>query len=622
SVTLQGSYIRGSYYQYVDDRIRQFWFYDSEVNIMALEDWPVYFYEDNMDCGEWLGWSDGVTDIERAITITSDTVITSRFDVPTYQVNISAGEGGQLTNNDAEPIGNIEVSVIDCNSNGEWTGSICATPNDGYYFIGWSDGVSDPCRDILLNSDTTIVASFAQKFPVTVVVGVHSNSTGMGAADGSGNYMTGDVITITATPNSGYHFVEWSDGNGYATRDIYLSSDTTLYARFAAGDFGGKCGANLYWSWYEGELIITGTGAMDLYHYPTWKLYSDMQITSLSLPEGITTISAEAFYEQPLTTVILPASVEWVGRQAFANNDKLLHFEYQGNNIKVGDYNRPLSGCRNLQYFRGNIDLGGYYYADTLIISNGLAGEGLESIQYIDLTNADNTSTEGFFYTIVDGVEGIPATRTLYLPTVLTEIMDLAFVDLRYLKEITIPAGVTYIGAGAFEDCRSMTSVTFAGNNVRTIGDWAFYNCHSLRNLTLPEGVEEVGLAAFFDCTYLNELTIPSTMNKIADNGFAGCRKLSTMYVNALVPPTIEAKTFEDVDRATPVFVPRGTMELYQADQYWSEFFNMAEYDAPTGNLNVSTDNDTNALRKVVRDGQVLILRGDKPYTILGETIQ
>ena len=154
-----------------------------------------------------------------------------------------------------------------------------------------------------------------------------------------------------------------------------------------------------------------------------------------------------------------------------------------------------------------------------------------------------------------------------------------------------------------------------------TIGDWAFYNCHSLRSLTLPEGVEEIGRAAFFDCTYLNELTLPSTMKKIADNGFAGCEKLGTMYVNALVPPTIEAKTFEDVDRATPVFVPKGTIARYQADEYWSEFFNMAEYEAPTGNLNTAADNDANTLRKILRDGQVLILRGDKTYTILGEAL-
>ena len=47
----------------------------------------------------------------------------------------------------------------------------------------------------------------------------------------------------------------------------------------------------------------------------------------------------------------------------------------------------------------------------------------------------------------------------------------------------------------------------------------------------------------------------------------------------------------------------------------------MAEYEAPTGNLSTSADDDSNALRKVLRNGQVLILRGDKTYTILGEAL-
>ncbi|MGM9809538.1 MAG: leucine-rich repeat protein [Paludibacteraceae bacterium] len=609
-VELKGYSLDGSY-QHVNDEgtdIDEEWFRGNKT-ISVLDGLQVTISESG-SCGNWLGWSDGnMEKSNRVITITSDTVIESLFDAESYNVSITAGWGGYLDD------GNFEGKIYECDNYIRRE----AYPNDGYYFVGWSNGETDTYLRLNVYSDTTVVARFAEIVPATVVAAPTAACASMGTVTGGGAYNTGDYVTITAVPNEGYHFVEWSDGNGIPERTFRLISDTTLYATFAAGDFGGKCGKNLFWNWYNGRLVITGTGAMDLKNYPAWKLYSDMQITSLSLPEGITTISAEAFYRQPLTTVILPASVEWVGSDAFANNDKLLHFEYQGNNIKAEG--SSLYGCRNLQYFRGNIDLGGYHYVDTLIISNGRAGEGLEGIRYIDLTNADNTSTEGFFFTAYHEGEGIPATRTLYLPTVLTEIMDLAFVDLRYLKEITIPAGVTYIGAGAFEDCRSIESVVFAGNNVKTIGDWAFYNCHNLRNITLPEGVEELGTAAFYECTHLNELTIPSTMKKIADNGFAGCERMQTMYVNALVPPTIEAKTFEDVDRATPVFVPRGTMERYQADQYWSEFFNMAEYDAPTGNLNAST-NEANGLRKVVRDGQVLIIRGDEVYTVLGEKIQ
>ena len=622
SVTLRGNSIRG-YYQYIDDLgdISGSWFgYDSEINIAVPEGLSVYFYEDNMNCGTWLGWSDGVTDNERTITITCDTVITSRFDVPTYQVNISAAEHGSLTQYE-EPIGNIETTMTDCDSDGEWI-HICAVPEDGYYFTGWSDGYAYACRSIKVLSDTTLVAHFAKKQQVQVLVGVESACKNMGTVSGSGIFYQGDVVTITATPNSGYHFVEWSDGNSIANREIYLTSDTTLFATFAAGDMGGKCGDNLYWTWDKGALTITGSGDMDLQNHPAWWQYEEIQITSVSMPEGMTSIYAWAFYEQPITTILIPASVEEVGDRAFADNNRLTHFEYLGNNIHWGIENsyweyRPLYGCYNLQYFRGNLELGGDYCTmiDTVIISNGQALDDWYDAVYVDNTNASDSIIRGEY-------DYVNAVRTLYLPAGLVEIGDYALHNARFLGGITIPAGVTRIGISAFEDCRSMDSVVFAGNNVEEIGDWAFYNCHSLRSLTLPEGVEEIGRAAFFDCTYLNELTIPSTMKKIADNGFAGCEKMQTMYVNALVPPTIEAKTFEDVNRATPVFVPKGTLERYQADEYWSEFFNMAEYEAPTGNLNTAADDDANGLRKVVRDGQVLIIRGDKTYTILGETIQ
>ena len=622
SVTLRGNRIRG-YYQYNNDwgDISESWFgYDSEVNISVHEGLSVYFYENNMSCGTWLGWSDGVTDYERTITITSDTVITSLFDVPTYQVNISATANGSLIYY-GEPIDGIETTMTDCDGNGEWIDEICAVPDEGYYFTGWSDGNSDQCRDIYITSDTTIVANFAEKQQVQVLVGVESACKNMGTVSGSGIFHQYDVVTITATPNSGYHFVEWSDGNSHANREIYLTSDTTLFATFAAGDMGGKCGEDLYWTWEDGALTITGTGDMDLDTHPAWWQYENLQITSVNMPEGMTSIYAYAFYEQPITTILVPASVERIGERALADNYQLTHFEYLGNDIQWETenwdwYYKPLYGCYNMQYFRGNVELGtgSSDVIDTVIISNGEAWDSWYSATYVDNTNATDEIIEGEY-------DYVNVVQTLYLPADLVEIGDYALLNARFLGGITIPEGVTRIGISAFEDCRSMDSVVFAGNNVQEIGAWAFYNCHSLRNLTLPEGVEEIGRAAFFDCVYLTELTIPSTMKKIADNGFAACRKLSTMYVNALVPPTIEAKTFEDVDRATPVFVPRGTMELYQADQYWSEFFNMTEYDAPTGNLTPAA-NETNALRKVVRDGQVLILRGDKTYTVLGETIQ
>ena len=630
SVTLRGNSIEG-YYQYIDNKgnIDYSWFgYDSEIiNITVREGLSVYFSEKNMNCGTWLGWSDGVTDNERTITITSDTVITSLFDITTYQVNIYAAEHGSLTQY-GEPIGNIVTTMTDCDSDGEWINNICAVPDDGYYFTGWSDGNADACRSIKVVSDTTLVAHFAEKQQVQVLVGVEPACKNMGTVSGSGIFYQGDVVTITAIPNSGYHFVEWSDGNSHATRDILLTSDTTLFATFSAGDFGGKCGDNLYWTWDNGALTITGSGDMDLFTYPAWWQYP-IDIQSVSFPEAMTSISAYAFYgynsyavyQAPysLKEAIIPANVTYIGYASFAECPQLTKWQYNGTQLEVqyAEGYDVFNGDAALTFLQAPAELVEYRNnswsnLDTLIVISGEIGEVPSNVRYLDLRNATNSTLR------LNGRENL---TTLYLPNGYTEIADKALLGCKHLGGITIPADVTRIGESAFEDCRSMDSVVFAGNKVETIGDWAFYNCHSLRSLTLPEGIEEIGRAAFFDCTYLNELTLPSTMKKIADNGFAGCEKLGTMYVNDLVPPTIEAKTLEDVDRATPVFVPKGTIARYQADQYWSEFFNMAEYEAPTGNLSTSAEDNTNALRKVLRNGQVLILRGDKTYTILGEAL-
>lgn len=53
-----------------------------------------------------------------------------------------------------------------------------------------------------------------------------------GTVTGGGDYETGTTATIKATPNTGYKFVKWSDGNTNATRTVTVTADTTLTAVF------------------------------------------------------------------------------------------------------------------------------------------------------------------------------------------------------------------------------------------------------------------------------------------------------------------------------------------------------------------------------------------------------
>ena len=58
----------------------------------------------------------------------------------------------------------------------------------------------------------------------------------IGTVDGYGFYAKGTKVTVTATPDEGYVFAGWNDGDKNAKREITLTEDTRLDAYFAESD--------------------------------------------------------------------------------------------------------------------------------------------------------------------------------------------------------------------------------------------------------------------------------------------------------------------------------------------------------------------------------------------------
>ena len=61
---------------------------------------------------------------------------------------------------------------------------------------------------------------------------VNLTSNGNGSVSGGGSYDSGSVVSITATPDSGYRFKQWSDGNTDNPRSITVNGDISLSATF------------------------------------------------------------------------------------------------------------------------------------------------------------------------------------------------------------------------------------------------------------------------------------------------------------------------------------------------------------------------------------------------------
>ena len=93
----------------------------------------------------------------------------------------------------------------------------------------------------------------------------------------------------------------------------------------------------------------------------------------------------------------------------------------------------------------------------------------------------------------------IPETVTYESKTYpVTQIKSQAFKS-SSVTSVTIPNGVTYIGAYAFDFCKDLTSVTIP-NSVTSIGNAAFYGCSGLTSVTIPNSVTSIGGAAFYGC--------------------------------------------------------------------------------------------------------------------------
>ena len=157
------------------------------------------------------------------------------------------------------------------------------------------------------------------------------------------------------------------------------------------------------------------------------------------------------------------------------------------------------------------------------------------------------------------------------------------------MKEVTIPESITWIGTGAFYNCRKLTKIYFNakncsdcydwsnlfynagadsgslkvvfGSNVKSIpgnlfyvksdenyvrittvvmsnavekvGESAFGNCQNLENVTWGKSIKNIGKSAFANCIRLKSVTIPETVTEIGAYSFYNCKLLSSVYYNA-----------------------------------------------------------------------------------------
>ena len=113
------------------------------------------------------------------------------------------------------------------------TATLTATPNSGYHFLYWNDGLTTNPRTVTVTGDATYTAYFEQDTVARYTISVVSSNNNWGTVSGGGTFDEGTAVVLTATANSGYHFEKWQDNVTDNPRTVTVTANATYVAIFA-----------------------------------------------------------------------------------------------------------------------------------------------------------------------------------------------------------------------------------------------------------------------------------------------------------------------------------------------------------------------------------------------------
>lgn len=241
-----------------------------------------------------------------------------------------------------------------------------------------------------------------------------------------------------------------------------------------------------------------------------------------------------------------------------------------------------------------------------------------------------------------------------FIPSSIERIKPYAFFRTS-IENVTIPSSVNDIGSGVFFNCPLLKEVKLE-SNVTTIPDSMFCACYALENCEFPEFIDSIGDYAFYECCNLQPfklssslkyigtcafvieanlwqrnkgrsmyrdnklweiLEIPEGVTEIGRDAFSyrGCEKIvlpstlekvgfeafhlsaTKIFIKATTPPHVDIRLMSP-DRTSwqgnvTLYVPKGTLSLYENAEGWKEFFYIEEFDFEneTGIMDIQKEN-------------------------------
>ena len=244
--------------------------------------------------------------------------------------------------------------------------------------------------------------------------------------------------------------------------------------------------------------------------------FSGAMISEIVIPASVTKIGDGAFYGSAITSVTIPAGVTAIGLKAFMNcaDLKTVTFAEGSALTKFGNYAFSKSGI------------------ESIVVPSGVT-TGLGTYTFDGCTSLRSVTFEGKLTTISTCVfQGCTALTSFEIPESVTTLGVGVFKG-SGLESIRVPA-LSRAQNSWFENCTNLKSVTFA-EGTKLIGGSMFKGCTALESIEIPATITSFGSNAFQNCTALTSVTFEEgfSMANFGSYTFAGCTSLETFTVPA-----------------------------------------------------------------------------------------
>jgi len=401
----------------------------------------------------------------------------------------------------------------------------------------------------------------------------------------------------------------YKDAQGWSTMDIEPMGEEP---KPCSDDKQGTCGDNLKWVLTcDGELIITGSGAMTDFNYNNrapWTAFNSL-IKSVSLPNGLTHVGAWSIYQiEGVKSIVIPEGVTSIGYVGFAGCRNLESVSLPSSLESISSMCFQATAIRSLVIPAGVSTIGEGITEEcesleTIIVDkDNKVFDNREDCNAI-IKTANNTLIAGCKTTLIPNTvtaignsafSSISNIGDVRIPNSVESIGNYAFQYCSSFKALVIPTSLTSISGSAFTGCTFTTIKVIPGNPKFDSRD----NCNAIietatnklvkgcENTVMPEGITTFGEGAFMSNNNLKFISIPASVESLERNALIYCKNLEAITSFASEPPVADALAFNygaassiSIKPDIPVYVPGASIEAYKAAANWSYFTNFVALD-------------------------------------------